>query len=899
MLAKDRYLLLELIVTFLMISLSLILLDLPLFPLQKFAFIGFACGFFLSWSLRYKSAKLFAVLINLASFCVIVWALSTVLHSAFSWKETIITCIKSILVIVFFFSFNCFHRSKISYIQLLIIPVFIAVLIFSYKLNIVTKIAVVIYCIFWLIIFRIKFISSIPVQQAYFLKKKTVICSLVIIVFFSLILSWLFTFRSSYWQEYKKTGAVHANFFGSELLIEKTENDYYDLQDYLNRKIIEIISVTDNINKKKSLLTLLNSFLSEESSMELLEEKQSKLLEYIPNDNLQLKGFDTELLKQKIGELADKKVKMNFYKAAEELTEEFQRQNFSLKEKISGLRFINQMKYAKDSSRCRLLDKQIKDLIKKSGIPETSKMIPELLSSRLKDWKEYLVYLKGSQLLKNKISLVNGALKERLFPLLVAVNNVQDLTGFSTIEIRLNKESVFERQDIVGRLKKLSIARLGLVEIASGNNLMKKTEDLTLNPADILLAKYEIDKIKNSFDIDTFLEESAKFNEVYKKSASSDFQDSLRQFLETKFTGFYNTQMTLISDELKKSVLPDNGRVFLDSIIQSLDKSVLLNKFSYEKKQVLEELDRFQNQGLINLEGKAVLAKSIADIFKLYEFISFSLLSSDETMSVLSASGIIAKMEGRISASVSMQSLSDELTRLIKEMDKSNNMERLNDLFNATQSIIKKIESHGAEHSFIETIKDNLNSLYAVKKVFIIEQAFKNTRVRIEDIRMLDPQKADKLEAEFERVKQSFVPGKTVSEMNSLLVALASLASDEKALSKQESPDRVNRAFHVYVYPSVVVLAVNSRINLKAILSHGNTLKEVQDAVEWISPNPNIAYVGNTGIVYAVSEGATEITAVYRGIPFEKAKIFVRNGIEEKEKKEIMHLISKYKESKF
>jgi len=898
MILKDRYKLTELVITFLMISLSFVLLDFRLFPLQNFAIFGFFGSFLLSWTLRNKKTKILTLLINSTVFCVFVWALYTCFQTAFSLKETITICIKSILLVVFLLSLNCFYRLNISYIQLLLIPVFISLLIFGYKFSILTKIAVVIYCICWLIILRVKFVSSLPVFQTNLFKKRIILYNLAVIAGISLILSWILSFSSINQEKYIKVRNTAAGFSANELLIEKTAGDFYDLQENINRETIEIISEVNSIKKKKILLTLLNSFIAEFSEMELLEENQNNLSEYLSGLKQELQKFDIGLLIQKISELTEKRVMMNFYKATQDLTDEFHNEPFRLRERISGLSLINQMKYADDYPRCRLLDKKIKYLIRESGIAEESKFKLELLSSRLKDWKEYLIYLNESGLIKNKIRSEKKELRQRLQQLLDEVNKIQDLSMFLDVENRLNKElASAEGQEIVNQLIKLSVERLELVAIDMGNKLMDKTADFTRNSQEIVLGKSSIDKIKNSNDPDSFLKESEKFIETYKNSASTDFQGSFREFLETKSVFFNKNLLILISAELNKSLLPDKGIFFFNRITQSFDKTASLESLKHEKKQILNEISKFNRQGLISAEGTEVLTNSITEAFKLFEFTNFTFFWASQTSDISIPAEVKTETKEQTSAFTSNQSMNEDLTRIIKEMNKSNSIERLSDLFNGAQSIIKKIESQGVEKSFIDSVHNNLNRIYSVRKNLILEQTFKSIRGKIENIRLVDPQKACNLETDFETIKQNIAAEKIVSGMKALSETLSGLVNEEKEFTKNKNSERANIAFHVYARPSVGVLAVNSRTNLKAILAQENMVKEVQDEVDWVCFNPNTAYVDNAGIVYAVSEGTTEITAVFRGIAFEKIKIFVCKGIEEKIKKEIENSVNLHKNS--
>lgn len=895
----DRYKLSELVITFLMITLSFALLDFQLFPLQNIALFGFSGSFLLSWVLRNKQVKIFTLLINSAVLCVLVWALYTCFQSAFSLKETITICIKSLLLVVFILSFNCFYHFNLSYIELFNIPIFISLLIFGYKFDLLTKIVVVIYCICWLIVFRIKFVSAFPVSQTDLFKKRSIIYNIMIIAGISLILSWSFSFRATHRQKYIKAKNTGAGFSGSELLIEKTADDYNDLQENINRETIEIISEVTSIKKKKVLLTLLNSFIAESSEMELLEENQNNLSDYIAGLKQELREFDIGSLRQKISELTEKRVKMNFNKAAEELMFDFNNEPFRLNERISGLNLINRMKYTNEYLRCRLLDKKIKDLIRESNIADETKLKLELLSSRLKDWKEYLIYLKDAESVKNKIRSEEKELMPKFKQLFEEISKIQDLNGFMAVETRLNKERIFGKQKLIEQLIMLSLARLNLVVRDMGNKLMGRTGEFMPDSQNNLSGKCSIDKIKNSDAIDVFLEKSEKFINTYGASASPDFQASFRQFLETKSSFFYKNQLVLISAELKKSILPDNGIPFLKRITQSFDKTTSLERLEDEKKQILTDISSFNNQGLISSEGAKILTDLISDAFKLFEILNFKLFSPGRSSSAWIPADVKTENIERISIATSDRSLNKNLASIVKQMNESNSLERLNDLFNGAQAIVGKIESQDAGNNVIETVRNNLNSIYSVRKRLILEQAFKNIREKIDTVRLSDPQKASNLEEEFETIKQNTAAEKIVSGMKALSDKLSGLVNERGDFTKAIDSGRTDISFHVYVRPSVAVLAVNSRINLKAILAQENIVKEVQDEVDWFCLNPNTAYVDNTGNVYAVSEGVTEITAVFRGITFEKTKIFVCNDIDEKIKKEITSMLSTNTKGKF
>ncbi len=122
---KDRYLCLELILTFFLLYFVISLFG-ELFSgyYRLYLIVGLICGFGFSWFNREKSSNLIRVLITTGALATFAWMIYSLSNSSFLYKEVVLICIKSALILEIVLSFNACLPPFLTYIQTLSIPLF-------------------------------------------------------------------------------------------------------------------------------------------------------------------------------------------------------------------------------------------------------------------------------------------------------------------------------------------------------------------------------------------------------------------------------------------------------------------------------------------------------------------------------------------------------------------------------------------------------------------------------------------------------------------------------------------------------------------------------------------------------------------------------------------------------
>jgi hypothetical protein len=165
------------------------------------------------------------------------------------------------------------------------------------------------------------------------------------------------------------------------------------------------------------------------------------------------------------------------------------------------------------------------------------------------------------------------------------------------------------------------------------------------------------------------------------------------------------------------------------------------------------------------------------------------------------------------------------------------------------------------------------------KRLFVIEGESYELRSKIEDLKGALPEQAALLEGNLDKIRGS----KTKQDLLEGTNELKELSESKQFEDNFETDEFLEVSgdagqqgrVKIDLLPGYVVLPVKSSLVLKNVAVFDYFIKEVSPELEWFSSNPSVAFVDQSGIVYAKNAGKAEITCRYKGFASKKSKITV------------------------
>lgn len=386
---KDRYLLLELIMTGLLL-LSLFLLfggNLVLYRLVSIFII--ALGFFFSWQMRSGSYPWLGSLVVLTVIGVAFWMVYSFLASSLLYKEVIVICVKGLFFLLAALSFHVFDASYMNYVQLLSIPLFLCtpLVIESYADPLVILFNSL-YLVGWLFILRLKFFKFFRKPTGEILQNfKYTALPIIVTLCIGLLFSGLMVFNLPL-KKMTAGGLFRFEGEGGQESLSELEESYYELENQLLNKLPENIPVQETTENKFALLGMLDYLLKESSTIMEVDRADLGLVSYFKTPGPGLEKGEGEEVLVLLKSYTDIKTEIKQRQIKQEMLDSF-KNPLLVKQRYDVRNAIEQLE--KSSSPAELAQnlKDLQALIRRSSLEKEAKEELQRLSRELADWKKY------------------------------------------------------------------------------------------------------------------------------------------------------------------------------------------------------------------------------------------------------------------------------------------------------------------------------------------------------------------------------------------------------------------------------------------------------------------------------------------------------------------------------
>lgn len=571
---KDSYFLLELILTLILLFFVIQLL-IEVVPIDGLYLIyALAGGGYISWFFRNRRGKLTRAVVTAASFGVMAWLMYSILSSSLSYRDVLTVSIKGIFILEIILAFASCIPSFVGYIQALSVPLFMSHPIFIKSgYNETSGLLSLGYFITWLAIVKVKFYEFFKPKEGCKIEPFRYGWPAAVLFVLIVIFSWALFSRFPL-SRIEKWGFFQEDFPGEE----ETEEDYYDLQDKIQRAVAKLIPEFDSTAKKQEAIFMLSSLLNESPYTVRTEKGEIDLISLLKEPGPGLDPGEGEALDFDIRNYADKKIFLNLKETKDNIRDTLNRQPADIQSRISVLSRVNKMLYSGSYGQVNKYKNELESIIR--GISS----LDAAVNTELKESIERIGELRAIQIYRRKvnsfakaIAKLEDKLKEEFNDLSSEIRRLEKADDFKKMDEKLRelkKSAPDERKDFIKELEEISDLRLEAVLLERAGDLKEKRK----------ASAFSQNKGEESGD---------------------------RGLLEIKAYHSVKNIKGKIENILKESALSDTQKEELLKKVAKLDSAGDTDALNSDTKRLQDYVDVLQDKGLIFPEDRDELIKEI------------------------------------------------------------------------------------------------------------------------------------------------------------------------------------------------------------------------------------------------------------------------------------------------
>ncbi|TAN60251.1 hypothetical protein EPN16_05585, partial [bacterium] len=448
---RDSFILQELILTLLLLFFVIQLL-IEVLPIDGLYLIyALAAGGCLSWLFRNKQNKITRAIVTSGSFAVMAWLMYSILNSSLSYAEVITLSVKGVFILEVVLVLASCIPPFASYIQALSVPLFMSHPIFikdSYP-EIFWMLSLG-YFITWLAIGKVKFYGFFKPKEGSKIEPfrsgwPAAVFFIVIVIFSWMLFSAFPLSRIDRWGFFQE----EKDFLGDR----KTEDDYYDLQDKIQKAATKLIPEFDSTAKKQDALFMLSSLITESSHTARTDKAEVDLKSLLKEPGPGLEPEKGEALDLDIKNYVDKKIILNLRESKNKMHDILKRQPMGMKGRISALTRINKMLYSNSNSQLNKYKNEIEAIIGSTpSLDAGSKAELKDSVERIGELRTIQIYRRKLEYFAKGIDKLDDKLKEEFAGLSLEIRRLEHAGDFKDMDERLKeleKSSPYEQIDFI------------------------------------------------------------------------------------------------------------------------------------------------------------------------------------------------------------------------------------------------------------------------------------------------------------------------------------------------------------------------------------------------------------------------------------------------------------------
>lgn len=886
---KDIYFQLEFFLTVIVLFLVIFLLAEIIYNYRLYIIFGLICGFGFSWFTRGKQVFLISFLTKVATLGVFLWIIYSIINSSLFYIDVILIWIWGVLILEVILSFNAGFPVFLTYIQVLSIPLFMSYPALIKGYNRISFILMSGYVLCWFAVLKVKFYGFIKSESKGISLRKYSIYLLMIFSLICVSVSWII-FSKVPLGKIREGGFLPEERMSSEDNPVKMQKQYYDLQDLIQREIAKLIPALESADEKYEILGLLNSLIKDSPYIMEVRKAEHGLIDYLKREGYGLEGKYREELTLSIKSYLDKKIALILKMNKNNIEKVLKRNAFNIKERISIISLINNMQHANNYQQMRKNGRDINKIINKPTVNIDTKRQLKELTGQFKEWKKLQIYRQESDYLQKNIDSLDGQLKNELSNLQSEIEKIENLSDLKDTGARIAelKETALPLTgEHIKTIEGLMDLKLEMMLSEKNRELKEKLKSSDLLENKLKELEEEADTIKDIENSQDFLEGSSKFQEKIKENKLNINQE-IKELSEIKIHSFVKEKIEKVRDLLKQSVLSvDSAREFMKEL-EKIESDKEIKDVILDGKKLQDDIENFSNQDFILKETKDNLIKEIEGIktLLLYELKTDDQAEGERPLKDRKPTGFQKGWEELLEESSLREERKETLKHLTQELFKARTISQIENVKDAVKKEIVAALKEGMQEQEKNRLEQAFQELAWVQRMFTIEKELSDLREEIEQLKKTNPEEARKLEEFLKKIGESSANEQIEEVLDNLKQLLKSNSKDlvdfQKLKNKQGIAQGLSSSLQIYIFPSYLIVPIDSYCPLKAIAIYNKKfIKELDSDLEWFSSDTSVAWVDKKGFVKALSKGKTNISADYKGISSQEVEVIVVEKLSE------------------
>lgn len=861
---KDKYLFLELVFTFSLLLLTIYLLREILFGYHPGLLIfGLVISFSFSWLNRGRKG-IITFMMPIAVMLFLVWTFYSLFNSSFIYREAVSIVIKGALILEVILSFDACSAPLLSYIQALSILLFMSSPLFIKNYNEISVILILGYFIIWFGILKVKFYSLFtPVKHISYKRYYPAILELL---FFLVVLfiSWVFFPHFSF-GKFKKGGLFLEPGDYTEKQLDSLEGEYYELQDKIQNKITNLIPKINSFEEQYEILALLSSLIEESPYTIEVDKAELGLNDYLKRQGPGLERGDTEELMTAISNYKSKKIVLNLNRISDAIMSSFKKNYLNLKDIISASSSMNKIQHSNSYQQINKYERELTKAIINSSLDTNAKREFKESIGKFREWKVFELYQKKMNSIKGQIGSYSEQVRQELSRLVSDIERARRLEDMKQA-IKKNQELQDKgypgTESIIKDIKETLDLKLDMLLFAKNKELKEKIRSLNLSKYELNKLAEFLDNIKDAQDNRDFQENSLRLKRENYDNVLGIAKE-IEDFLETKANLSAKLRKETIEDLLKENIPANLKKEFLESLdrLESEDDS---DRLISDMEKMKENIQKFFKQGFISENSRDNLKEETEGLKNLFlsRLKIFEGPDREDAHQYKSNIDYQEKGEKLIRESSLNNNEKQVFTELIRELFKAQTLPELKNIKETIEQQIKSLYREADKKEEAGKLKEKLEELTEIQKMFAIDRALFGLRQKTEELNKVDPQRAETLNKYFEKIRTS----KSSKELEENIDKLKECIMGQKSIKQDEAIRFEGNRLQLHVLPTHLVMPVGSSSPLKIIVVYKDTfLKEINSDLEWLSSDPHIAWVDENGVIHSISQGKINIHVQYKG----------------------------------
>jgi len=783
----DIYFHLEFFLTISLLFLVILLFGELISGYGLYIIFGLICGFSFSWFNRVNPPPI-KLLINLAALGTFLWIIYSIVNSSLFYSDVVLICVKGVLILEIILSFNASLSGFLTYMQIVSIPLFMSYPVLARDYNTTSFILISGYIVCWFVILKLKFYGLFSPQS----KRKLLRCySVYLLVIFSLIcafVSWIL-FSKLPVGRIEKGGLLPKESMGLEVELKTSEKEYYVLQDEIQEKITDLILKFEFAEDRYEALALLSSLIKEPPYIMEVRKAEQGVIDYLKGSGAGLEKAEEDELIASIKNYLDKKIILNLKKNKESIPDIFKNDPFNIIDRISILNRINEIQHSNSYEQMSKYARELQKTIDKSSLNIDVKRELKESVRKSKEWKTLEFYRKKSDFLEKKIDSLDGQLKKEFRGLHSAINETERLSDLRDIEKKndeLKETATPQTRNLIKEIENLLDLKSEMLLSENNRQLKEKLESSNLPGYKLKEFKEEVNTLRDMEEVRDFLAASSEFQNKIEKDEINISQE-IKESLENKIHSFIKEKIEKINDMLKDSILPVET---IEEFLKGLEKLKLTKdskKVISEAKRLESDIEKFANQGFILQETKENVIKGIEDIKELL----LSRLKMDERTEdskLLKDKNQIdyrKDWEELLEKSSLKEQRKETLKQLTQELFKARTAPEIEDIKEAAEKEIEASVKEGTRREEREKLKEGLDKLAELERMFTIDKELSGLRKKIEELKKSNPQEARRLEESLRKIRENSTNEGLQKELDNLKEYLKSQRQEKTDYQKE------------------------------------------------------------------------------------------------------------------